>query len=162
MRRLKKEGHEVKEESRTPEVFGRRILFRRLVVHFAAPNPVCALQSGNTAFRANRPIAELDVRRNSLDGFLDVLPAGASINENSVAGGASQQLIDGHIQSLALDVPDRCVNRGNRTHGDRATAPVGTLVKVLPDVLDPPCIAPDQEWNDMVGEIAGNCEFAAV
>src|SRR5882724_2457366 len=159
---FEQERREVQVQLGAPDIFRRSIFFRWLVIHFAAAHSVRAFQPGNAALRANRFVSKFEVVGDRFDGLLDVPPAGMSVNENAIAGSASQQLIDGRVQRLALDVPERRVNGGNRAHGDRATAPVRALIKVLPEVLNSPCIAPDEKWNDVVGEVTGNCEFPAV
>src|SRR5690606_6352894 len=63
---------------------------------------------------------------------------------------------------LAEDVPQRHVHRGDRAHGDRATAPVRTAVQELPDVLDPAGVAADQVRNHVVLQVGGHRQLAAV
>src|SRR6266850_8530676 len=147
---FEQERREVQVQLGAPYILRRSIFFRRFVIHFAAAHSVCAFQPGNATLRANRFVSKFEVVGDRLNGLLEVPTAGMSVNENAAAGSASQQLIDGHVQSLALDVPERGVDGGNRTHGDRAAAPIRALIKVLPQILNPPCIAPDQEWNDVV------------
>ena len=93
--------------------------------------------------RANSLIPKFAVFGDCLNCVLDVLPAGMAVNQNAVTGSPSQQLVDGHIQGLALDVPERGIHSRDRAHGHGAAAPVRALIKVLPDVLDPPRIPPD-------------------
>src|SRR6266850_119761 len=142
--------------------FDRRVFFRWLIVHFAAANAVCALQSRYAALRTNRFISKFDVIGGGFNRFFDILTAGVAVHQHRLPGSASQQLIDWRIQGLALDVPERGIDRGNRTHRHWAAAPVRAFIEVLPDVLDSPSVASDQKWNDMVGEIACNRKLTAV
>ena len=68
-----------------------------------------------------------------------------------VARAAAEQLVDRHAERLALDVPQRGVDRGDRRHRHRPAPPVGALVEVLPDVLDAARVAPDQQRDHVVG-----------
>src|SRR6266446_493608 len=85
-----------------------------------------------------------------------------AVNKNAVAGSAAQQLVDGHVQGLALNVPECRIDCGDRAHGHGAASPIRAFIKVLPNVLDSPRVSPDQNWNDVVGEIARHGKLAAV
>src|SRR5260370_9523802 len=142
--------HDVQIQLRTPDVLEGCIFLCWLVVHFAAAYSVGSRQAGNTALRADRIISDADVIGNSFGRLLDVLSTRVTIDKNTVAGSAPQQLVDRRIQSLAFDIPKCRVNGGNRAHRDGATAPVRALVKVLPDVFDPARLPSDHKSNDIV------------
>ena len=64
---------------------------------------------------------------------------------------AAQQLIDGHVRPLALDVPERHVHAAHRVEQHRAVPPVRADVGRLPDVLDLVDVAADR------GTASGTC-----
>ena len=47
-------------------------------------------------------------------------------------------------------------------HRHRPAPPVGALVEVLPGVLDAPRVAADEQRHDVIGQVAGDRELAAV
>src|SRR5467141_2089582 len=147
---------------RAPQIFDGRVFFCGLVIHFAAADAVGACEAGDAALRANGFVAELGVGGYGDDGVPDVVAAGVAVDEDGVAGGAAEQLVDGNVEGFALDVPERGVHRRDGGHGYRAAAPVRALVKVLPEVFDAARVAADEKRNDMIGEITGDGEFAAV
>ena len=53
--------------------------------------------------------------------------------------------MDGHAQRLALDVPQRLVDAGERAHQHRPAAIEAAAVEHLPVVLDPERVLADQE-----------------
>src|SRR3954468_20957692 len=85
-----------------------------------------------------------------------------AVNRHRVARRTAEQLVDGRAERLALDVPQRHVDRGNRRHRHRPAAPVGTLVEQLPDVLDAPRIAPHEQRQHVIREVTRDRELAAV
>jgi hypothetical protein len=97
-----------------------------------------------------------------VEGLLDGLAVGVAIDHDPRAAGPAQQLVDGQAGELALDVPQRGVDRGDRRHGHRPPTPVGALVQVLPDVLDLVGVAADQAGDDVVGQIGLDRQLAAV
>ena len=58
------------------------------------------------------------------------------VDAAAVAHAAAQQLVDGNLEVLAGDVPERDVNGAERAHHRRA-AEVAPAVHVLPVVFDP-------------------------
>jgi hypothetical protein len=85
-----------------------------------------------------------------------------TVDKDAVAASSAEQLVEGHTRHLRLDVPERGIDRCDRAHRDRALAPVGAAIKILPDVLDPARIHADQAGNDMVAEVSGERQLAAV
>ena len=84
------------------------------------------------------------------------------VGEDLVAGGAAEELVDGDVQGLALDVPQCQVDGADGGHGHRPAAPVGAAVEVLPGVFDPVRVPAQQCRGEVVAEVAGDGEFAAV
>jgi len=66
------------------------------------------------------------------------------------------------VECFPLDVPQSGVDGGDRGHGDRAAAPVRTFVEIVPSVFDAARVATDENRNYVIGEIAGDGEFATV
>ena len=52
-------------------------------------------------------------------------------------------------------------NPGSRRYR-HAAAPIGAAMEILPNILDLMRIAADQAGNDVIAEVAGNCELTAV
>src|SRR4029077_5168320 len=155
-------GDKIEVELGAPRIFSWRIFFGGLVVHFAAADAVGGGETGNAALRANGFVAELGVSGNGCDGGIDVFTIGVAVDEDGVARSTSEQLIDRNIEGFTLDVPKRGVDRGDGGHGYRAAAPVRALIEVLPSVFDAARVAADEKRNDVIGEIAGDGELAAV
>ncbi len=63
---------------------------------------------------------------------------------------------------FGLDVPQRHVDGGDRRHRDRAAPPVRAAIQELPDVFDLVRIAADEAGHDVIGQIAGDGQFATV
>ncbi len=82
-----------------------------------------------------------------------VAAVGVSVNHDAVATLAAQELVNGHAREFAFDVPQRHVNGSNRSHGHRSTTPVGTAVKVLPDVLNIARITTNEARKDVILQI---------
>ena len=74
-------------------------------------------------------------RTHAFDDLGDIDAADVLVDHHLVARPAAEQLVERHVRGLGLDVPERHVDGADRGHGDRAAAPVGALVEVLPDVL---------------------------
>jgi hypothetical protein len=135
---------------------------RRLVGTRFASHPIGFGQARHSGLQANGAIAGGAILERLLDGVLDGFPVGMTVDHDTLATGAAQQLIQGQPRDLALDVPQRHVDRGDRRHRHRATAPVGAAVQVLPGVFDPMCVAADQAGHDMILEITANGQLASV
>src|SRR5262249_15833015 len=71
-------------------------------------------------------------------------------------------VVDGSVEGFALDIPQRHVDRGNRRHGHRTFAPVGSAIEVLPDVLGLKGITTNEAWDHMFREVANYGEFATI
>src|SRR5229473_3761656 len=155
-------GDKIEVELGAPRIFSWRIFFGGLVKHFAAADTIGALKAGDAALRANGSVAELGIVGDSRDGGIDVFTIGVAVDQDGVARRAPEQLIDGHVEGFALDVPERGVDRGDGGHGDGAAAPVRAFIEVLPSVFDAARVAADEKRDDVIGEIAGDSEFAAV
>jgi hypothetical protein len=84
------------------------------------------------------------------------------VHHDPVTTSATEQLIQRHASRFGFDVPQRGVHGGNCRHSDRASAPIGTAVKVLPDIFDLRCIATNQARNHMVFQVRHNGEFPAI
>ena len=64
--------------------------------------------------------------------------------------------------SLREDVPQRDVDRGNRGHRHRAASPVRAAIEKLPGVLDASGVATDQVGNDVLLQVRGHRQLAAI
>lgn len=97
-----------------------------------------------------------------VEEFGDVAAVRVPVGGDPVAAGPAEQLVEGEPGGLGLDVPQGDVDGGHRGHRDGAAPPVRAPVQVLPGVLDPVRVQPGQQRGDMVGEVAGDGEFAPV
>jgi hypothetical protein len=70
--------------------------------------------------------------------------ADPAVGLHLVAHQAAQQFVDRRAQDLALDVPQRLVDAGDRAHQDRAAAVEAGAVHGLPQVVDAGRVLPDQ------------------
>ena len=149
---IEERRHEREVPLAAPRVLRRQPAFGGLVRQRALRHAVRARQPGNPALRANRHVPGLDVRARP--------PARCSRRRPPFAWPytitasrerAAEQLVHGHAERLALDVPERRVDRGDRRHRDRAAPPVRALVQVLPGVFDPARIAADEQRHDVLG-----------
>ena len=138
-----------------PRLLLRPVLGRRLVRGVALGDAVDRLQSRHAALRADRLVAQRAVALDRVERLGDVAarsrgrrPARRRATRRPAAGRAACPA------SLALDVPQRHVDRGDRRHRHRAAPPVRALVEVLPDVLDALRVAADQQRAEVVGEVA--------
>jgi hypothetical protein len=147
---------------RVPIVLGRQAGLGGLVLHAAAAHAVDLLQARHAALRADRLVAHGLVAQHLVHRGLDVAAVGMAVDHHVLAAGAAQQLVQRHAGGLGLQVPQRGVHRGDGAHGHRPAPPVGAAVQVVPDVLDLVRVAPDQAGDDMVGEVAGHRQLAAV
>jgi len=71
-------------------------------------------------------------------------------------------VVDGHPGGLAEDVPQRHVHGGDGGHRDGSATLVGGTVEELPGVLDAAGVTADEELGDVVAEVGGDGQFAAV
>ena len=69
---------------------------------------------------------------------------GMGIHPDPLPGRTPQQLVDGNLQSLALDVPKRLIDAAQRAGENRASAIEGVTVDCLPVVGHRPRILADQ------------------
>ena len=154
--------HEVQVALRAPHALERHPLLRRLVVEGAAADAVGVDHAGNRALRAHRLVAHGDVFLHRLHGVVFGRAVGVAVDHHRVARRAAEQLIDRRVQRLAANVPERRVHGADRGHRHRPAPPVRALVEVLPDVLDAPRVAADEQRHHVVGEVARHRELAAV
>jgi hypothetical protein len=85
-----------------------------------------------------------------------------SVDHDALAGSAAEQLVDGKTGNLALDIPESDIDGRDGGHGDRATTPVGTLVQVVPEILDAVRGAADQQWADVVAQVGRHSQFTPI
>src|SRR5258708_38966645 len=86
---------------------------------------------------------ELEGIKPSVDELADIFddlgratPADPAVGFHAIAHQTPEQLMDGHPQGLAFDVPERLINPGDRAHQDRATAVETATVHGLPQIID--------------------------
>src|SRR4029078_4682448 len=89
---------------------------------------------GVAALAGLNALFDLGVYRRPLDVVVDA---------GLVAGLAAKQLVDGHAERLALDVPEGDVDGRDRAHDGR-TPEVPGAVHNVPVVLDPRWVLPDE------------------
>ena len=77
---------------------------------------------------------------------------GVTVDARSLAHLAAQQVVNGHIRHLALDVPQRFVHAGDGVVEHGAVAPVGADHAHLPDVLDAGDVLAHQQRLHVVGD----------
>src|SRR5699024_7443489 len=106
--------------------------------------------------------ALVDVAADRLVELLDRGAGGVGVGEQPGAGRPAEQLVQRLAGLLRGDVPQRHVDRGDRTHRHRAAAPVRAAVEVLPDRLDLRFVPADQGGSDMIAQVGGDGELAAV
>jgi len=161
-RRFKKLRHHAHIGLGVPQVLGRQVGVGRLVEHLVLGDTIGAGQARYTALQADRLVALGLVVEGHIDRILDRDAVGVAVDHDGLARGAAQKLVKRQAGHLGLDVPQRHIDGGDGRHGHRAAPPVGALVEILPDVLDLVGVAADKAGNDVVGEIAGDGQFAAV
>ena len=120
------------------------------------------LDAGHAALRADRLVSLRDVFADLGAALVDVLAVRMAVDEHAFARAPAEQLVQRRLAHLAEDVPQRDVDRGDRRHRHRAAAPVRAAIEELPDVLDAPRVAADQIRHQVVLEVRGDREFAAV
>src|SRR5690606_19881118 len=96
---------------------------------------------GVEALRAMRLHLRDDVGR--------AVAADPAVGLHPLAHQAAEQLVDRHAQGLALDVPQRLVDAGDRAHQDRAAAVEAAAVQHLPQVVDARRIAADEIFAEL-------------
>src|SRR5438105_3342817 len=85
-----------------------------------------------------------------------------AVNHRAGATLTAEQLIHRHLRELALDVPQRDIDRRDGGHRDGPAPPVGTAIEVLPDVLDVVRVAADKARDDVLVEIRLHGKLAAI
>ena len=73
--------------------------------------------------------------RDVVAGFFDVVAVRVAVDQDGIAAASAEQVVDRRVERLALDVPQRHVDRGDGGHGDGTAAPVRSAIEVLPDVF---------------------------
>ena len=160
--RLEESGHRAQVRLGRPPGLGRTLDRGRLVEELVLCDAVDRTQTRDADLHANRLVAHLAIGGDLLEHLGDGLGAGVPVDHDAIAGPAAQQLVDGHPGRFALEVPQRGVDRRDRGHRDGPAPPVGALVQVLPGVLDAVPVAADQQRADVIDQIAGNRQLAAV
>ena len=128
----------------------------------APADAVSGFEAGDSGLRANGFVAKFEITRDIGDGFFNVRTAGMAVNQNGIAGGTTEELVERNVERFRFDVPESSVDSGNRGHGDGTAAPISTFVEILPDILDLAGIAADQKRKNVIVEIAGDGKFAPV
>ena len=147
---------------RRPLVLWWRVLLGRFIGSAAVAYSIGTGQSGYSRLRPNRLVASFPVDRNGLYGLLNVGPAGMPVDQDRLARGTAQKLVQRRVQRFSLDIPERGIDRGDRRHGDRPAAPIPPFIEVLPGVLNAPGVASDQQRDEVIAQIAGYREFASI
>lgn len=132
------------------------------LVHGALAHPVRPSDVGHGRLRAYGLVAQLQIALDVVQQGGHVGAAGVRIHQHAVPGTAAEELVDREAGRLALDVPQRRVDRGDRRHGDGPAPPVGALVEVLPHVLDAGGVPADQQGGHVVAQIARDGQLTAV
>ena len=104
---------------------------------------------------ADGEVAFGDVLLDGVEGFGDVGAVGVGVDEAALAGLAAEEVVDGGVEGLALDVPEGDVDGGDGGHGDGAAPPVGSAIEVLPDVFGLEGVAADEAGEDVVLQVGG-------
>jgi hypothetical protein len=102
------------------------------------------------------------VLADGVEGFGDIGSVGVGVDEATGAGRAAEAVEDGGVEGFALDVPESDVDGGDGGHGDGAASPVGSAIEVLPDVFGLEGVAADEAGEDVVLQVGGYGELAAV
>src|SRR5581483_10961701 len=110
----------------------------------------------------NRPVSSVQELCKRFHSLLKIRAAGMAIDHYGLARRPSQQLIKRNIETFGFDVPESSIYGSNGAHGDRPTPPVSALVEVMPRVFDLASVTPDQQRNNVIGQIARNREFPPV
>jgi hypothetical protein len=125
---LEQLGHEVEVLRRVPHGLGRQSGVGGLVEHVAATDAVGLVDAGDAALRADRVVAQVDVLADRVNRLLEVAAVGVAVDQHAVAAPAAKQLVQRQAGLLALDIPQRGVDRGDRAHRHRPAPPVRAAV----------------------------------
>lgn len=101
--------------------------FRGLAVGRAAVAAALAAQVGDPHLLKAQDI---------VTDLLDIPAVHVPVDRDALPDLSAEELVEGHIRQLALDVPQRHVHAGNSVVFNGAVAPVGVLVHQLPQLLD--------------------------
>ena len=145
-----------------PSVLRREPWLCGFVVKFSAADAVSRLQSWHSGLHSNGVIPEADILGNRGERLVDVFAVGVPVDENGLARRAPEQLIHRHTQRLALNIPERGVDGADRRHRHRPAPPISARIEVLPRVFDAARVAADEQRDDVVAQIARDCQLAAV
>ena len=154
--------HEAQILRRGPLRFERQRAFGRLVRLACTRDAVGFLQAGYGALSTHRAKAQFDMPPHFVAGLGDVAAIGMTVNQCALSRASTQQLIQRHARELREDVPQRDIDCGNRRHRHRPPSPVRAAIEKLPGVLDPSGVATDQVGNDVLLQVRGNGELAAI
>src|SRR5207249_3088168 len=101
-------------------------------------------------FRSDSEIAFGDVFLDGVEGFGNIGAIGVGVDEAALTGLAAEEVVDGDVEGLALDVPEGDVDGGDGGHGDGAAPPVGSAIEILPDVFGLEGVSADEAGEDVV------------
>ena len=133
-----------------------------LVEHLVLRHAVGRVQPRHARLQPDRAIAHVLVAFRRFDRLFDGLAVRVSIHRHAPAARSAQKLVERQAGPLGLDVPQRHVHRRNGGHAHAAVSPVRAAIQVLPRVLDPVRIPPDQAGNHMIFETALHRQLAPV
>ena len=145
-----------------PQALRRQAAFGRLIVLVILRDAIRRLEPRNSALGANGGIAHLPVALYLVHGLCDVAPGSMGIDQDMVAALAAEQVVDRDTERLALDVPKRHIDGRDGGHGNRPSPPVRTAIEIMPDVFSLKRIAPDQARNEVILQIADDCQLASI
>src|SRR5690606_36453941 len=94
--------------------------------------------------------AELAVAADLLDQVGRTVAADPAVGLHPVTHAAAEKLVHRHAQGLALDVPQRLVDAGDRAHQHPAAAVEAAAVERLPQAVDPRRILADDVLAQLV------------
>ena len=114
-----------------------------------APGPVVR-HAGNADLNAHMTVALFDEAARHVFDFLEGRARGVRVAVGRHARFAAEQLVDGHVGALALDVPQRLVDAAHGVVKHRPVAPVRADVHRLPDVFDVIGVFTQQERSEEV------------
>ncbi len=155
-------GREVEISFGGPEAFAGQAAFRGLVGLAGLRHSVAAGYAGDAALRAYGEVALFHVVTYGVERLFDVLAVCVGVDEAALAALAPEQVVEGSIEGLGFDIPEGNVDGRDGGHGDGAATPVCSAIEILPDVFDIEGIAADETGKNVLGEIAGDCEFTSV
>src|ERR1019366_3995500 len=107
-------------------------------------------EARNAALRADRAIPHLFVFADFLHGLVDIAPIGVPIHQYPGSALASEQVVRGRVERFAFEIPQSHVDRTDRGHGYRTTAPIRAAIEVLPNVLGLKRVAPNEAGDHMI------------